>query len=95
MKMKSKKQAYRGCPLRRTVECFSFPPLPITVEELELTPEQLETYGVKPGQRLRWCTECENVWYESEHHFAHVIGKLDIPGGTFTPGDPKRSIYIG
>ncbi len=81
--------------MKFTVECFSFPPLPITVESLELTPEQMKLYGLTPGQRLQWCSECESVFYISAHHFAHIIGKLDIQGGTFIPGDPKKNRYVG
>lgn len=87
--------AYRGCPLKVTLECFSFAPLDTKVESLKLTPEQIEMYGLKPGQRLQWCSECENVFHVSSNNFAYIIGKRNIPGGPFIPGDAKNSRYIG
>lgn len=89
------RSAYRGCPLKFTPECFSFPPLPTDTGALRLTAEQMKLYGLTPGQRLLWCSECENVFYIGSYSFAHIIGKCATPGGEFIPGDPKNSRYIG
>ena len=94
--MKKKQSHRRTCPIKTTPDCLSFSPLPTTPEMLAMTEEQMSFAGVSPHERLFWCSECENIWYETEHHFAHVIGKQASPGSPFMPSASRtRSIYIG
>jgi hypothetical protein len=96
MKRKQAKAKARSCPVKITVECLPFPPIEKTPESSGMTPEQIAAVGISPNQRLFWCSECTNVWYESEHHFAYVIGKQVTWGHPFVPNTSRRDpTYIG
>ena len=88
------KRPYKGCPLKVTIECFSWPPITVTVQTLGLTPEQVEKYGIKPGHRLYWCSECRCVYYLS-NNFAYIIGKREVEGSDFIPGELRGGRYVG
>jgi hypothetical protein len=96
MTTKKTKAKERGCPVKSTVECLQFPPIVRTPEAAGMTTEQIAAAGITPNQRLYWCSECTKVWYESEHHFAHVIGTGVTWGHPFVPNASRRDpIYIG
>ena len=94
--MKAKGSRKRQCPVKSSLECLDFQPVPTTPKTLNMSQEQMSFAGVTAIQRLYWCTECESVWYETEHHFAHIIGKLASTGSLFVPSESRtRNIYIG
>lgn len=94
--MRSRKSQKVGCPLKNTAECFDFAPILMDPEMLHMTEEQMAFAGVSAHQRLYWCSECERVWYETEHHFAHIIGKLASRGSSFLPSTSRtENVYIG
>ena len=88
------KRPYKGCPLKVTIECFSWPPITVTAQTLGLTPEQVEKCDIKPGHRLYWCSECRCVYYLS-NNFAYIIGKREVEGSDFIPGELRSGRYIG
>jgi len=94
--MKNMKISERGCPVRSTPECFDFPPIERTPESAGMTVEQIAAARISPHTRLWWCSECTNVWYETEHHFAHIIGTQVTWGSDFVPGIlPPRQVWLG
>ena len=84
----------KRCSIRATVECLSFSPLKSDPKAAGMTADQIAAAGISEMQPLFWCSECTNVWYETRHRFAKVIGKQDVPGGSFVPERP-RDIYLG
>lgn len=93
---KRAKSTERSCPVRSTPECLDFPPVERTPESAGMTAEQIATARISPHARLWWCSECTSIWHETEHHFAHIIGKQQTWGSPFIPGaQPPRQIWLG
>ena len=94
--MKKTKTSERGCPVRSTPECFDFPPVERTPESAGMTAEQIAAARISPHTGLWWCSECTSIWYETEHHFAQIIGTQVTWGSSFVPGEwPPRQIWLG
>lgn len=84
----------RGCHLKRGTDCFSWEPDEKTVEQMGLTPHDMEIFGLRPGQRLLWCGGCESVYYLVGNNHARIVGHA-TNAGVFRPGDPKESQWLG
>jgi hypothetical protein len=93
--MKKPEKIERGCPIRRNVDCFSFDPVPTSVDLLDMTPEQVAEAGITKFTPLVRCTECSNVFYV-DGGFAHIIGTFETGGAEFTPSKTKYDTsYVG